>query len=146
MTMTALGTWNGSPILQWHRNFLGRKMSITGTEPTPWGLIQWALTGLATATASAIAFSWRLIRRVDSVESAFGAHSRICRSSATANEAAILRLTERLQQVHDDQFRIRETIGSLPTRSELRDVEDRIVEQLSMLASRLDRTLERRDS
>ena len=121
-------------------------MSITASDSTPWGLIQWILTGLTTATVSAIAFVWRLARRVDSVESAFEAHSRVCDSTSKANEAAMLRLAERLEQVHEDHFRTRETIGSLPSRNELREVEDRIVEQLSILTGRLDRALERRDS
>jgi hypothetical protein len=73
-------------------------------------------------------------------------HSRICDSNSAAYEATMLRLTERLQQVHDDHCRIRETIGSLPSRTELREVEDRIVEQLSILTNRLDRALERREA
>jgi hypothetical protein len=79
------------------------------------------------------------------VESAFGAQSQLWNSNAAATEASLLRLADRLQQVHDDHSRIRETVGSLPTRSELRDVEDRIMEQLSGLVARVDRTLERRD-
>ena len=50
----------------------------------------------------------------------------------------MLRLGERLTQMHDDYFRLRERIGALPTRSELRDIGDHLAERLTSLADRLD--------
>jgi hypothetical protein len=41
----------------------------------------------------------------------------------------MLGLGERLTQMHDDYFRLRETIGALPTRSELRDIGDHLAER-----------------
>jgi hypothetical protein len=119
-------------------------MSVSTSDLAPWGLIQWIVTGIATILASAIAFVWRLSQRVEGFEATLEAHSRVCDIATAANEAAILRLVERLQQIHDEHFRLRETIGALPSRGELRDVELRIVEQVSTLAARLDRALERR--
>jgi hypothetical protein len=80
--------------------------------------------------------------RVDRFETALATQTRFW----DANEAATLRLSERLAQVHDDHFRMREAIGALPTRGDLRDLEDRVVEQLSALSGRLDRSLERRET
>jgi hypothetical protein len=57
-------------------------------------------------------------------------------------EAAMFRLGERLTQMHDDYFRLRETIGALPTRSELRDIGDHLAERLTSLADRLDRAID----
>jgi hypothetical protein len=54
----------------------------------------------------------------------------------------MLRLTERLTQIHDEYFLLRETLSGLPTRSDLRDLEDRVVEQLTALAARLDRAFD----
>ena len=51
----------------------------------------------------------------------------------------MLRLGEQLTQMHDDYFRIRETIVALLTRSELRDIGDHLGERLTSLADRLDR-------
>ena len=57
----------------------------------------------------------------------------------------MLRLAERQAQVHDDNSRIREAVGALPTRSDLRDLEDRLIELLSALSGRVDRSLEKRE-
>ncbi len=54
----------------------------------------------------------------------------------------MLRLGERLTQMHDDYFRLRERIGALPTRSELRDIGDHLAERLTSLADRLDRAID----
>lgn len=123
----------------------GFALSMTPSDPAPWGLIQWGVTAISTALASAFAFGWRLSHRLATVESALGAQGQIWDAGSSAVEATLLRLAERLQQVHDEHSRIRETVGTLPTRSELRDVEDRIIEQLSGLTARVDRTWERRD-
>ena len=111
-------------------------MSINGSDSPPWSFIQWSGTALATALASSIAFVWRLSQKVEKFEAELEAQGRVGKASSEAAESAIVRLTEKLERVHDDHYRIRETIGALPTRSELRDAEDRITEQLSTLASR----------
>ena len=120
-------------------------MSITTPISTPLGFIQWAVTGIATIVVSSLAFVWGLAIRVDRFEALLAAQSRCWDAKASASEAAMLRLTERLQQVHDDQFRIREAMGALPTRTDLRDLEDRVIEQLGVLGGRIDRSLEKRE-
>jgi hypothetical protein len=54
----------------------------------------------------------------------------------------MLGVASRLTQMHDDHFRLRETIGALPTRSDLRDIGDRLAERLTSLADRLDRAID----
>jgi hypothetical protein len=61
-----------------------------------------------------------------------------------ATESAFIRLMEGLAQLQDDHYRLRETIGGLPSRSDLRDVEDHIGERIETLAARVDRALEKR--
>jgi len=121
-------------------------MSISSTMPAPWSFIQWAVTGIATILVSSLAFVWRLATRVDRFEASLATQVRYWDVSASASEAAMLRLAERLAQVHDDHFRTREAVGALPTRSDLRDLEDRVVEQIAALAGRLDRLLENRET
>jgi hypothetical protein len=121
-------------------------MPIVSTISAPWSFIQWAVTGIATLLVSALAFVWRLAIRVDRFESSFATQTRVWEANSSATEAAMLRLAERLAQAHDDHFRIRETMGTLPTRSDLRDLEDRVIEQLAALAARLDRSFEKREN
>ena len=120
-------------------------MSIVSTMSAPLSFVQWAVTGIATILISSLAFVWRLAIRVDRFESSLATQSRFWEANMSASEAAMLRLAERLAQVHDDHFRIRETMGTLPTRSDLRDLEDRVIEQLAALAVRLDRSFETRE-
>ena len=118
------------------------QVSISPSEAVPLGFVEWILTGAATAIASGVAFMWRLMRRIDRVETSLAAQSENWEGRAAASEAAMLRLAERLAQIHDDHFRVRETMSGLPTRSDLRDLEDRVIEQLTALAARLDRVLD----
>jgi len=122
-----------------------KNMSVGVSEVPPWGVLEWLITGAATVFASAIAFVWRLAQKITVFETDLEAQGRICAAGAEATDAALIKLVERLQQLHDDQFKLRETIGALPTRSELRDAEGRILEQLAEVVRRLDRSLERRD-
>ena len=117
-------------------------MSISPSEAVPLGFVEWIVTGAATVIASGVAFMWRLMRRMDRVETSLVAQTEIWEGRAAASEAAMLRLAERLAQIHDDHFRVRETMSGLPTRSDLRDLEDRVIEQLTALAARLDRVLD----
>jgi len=118
-------------------------MSIAPSESTPWGVVQWIFTGLATLLASGGAFLWRLMLRLEKLEAAQIRQRADLEATRSANEMAMLRLAERSAQVHDDHFRLRETIGALPNRSDLRDLEDRLAERLTSLADRLDRAIDR---
>jgi hypothetical protein len=117
-------------------------MPMPPPENPAWGFVQWSLTGLATLLASGGAFLWRLMQRLERLESAQARQRIDIDASRSASEAAMFRLGERLTQMHDDYFRLRETIGALPTRSELRDIGDHLAERLASLADRLDRAID----
>ncbi len=117
-------------------------MSIAPSESPTWSFVQWSLTGLATLAASAGAFVWRLLFRIEKWEAAQTQQRADLDDLSGAVDAALSRLTERAAQMHDDHFRLRETIGALPTRSDLRDLEDRLVERLNALGGRLDRAID----
>jgi hypothetical protein len=121
-------------------------MTLPVAGEPPWGFVEWTLTGLSTLSASAAAFVWRLMARIERMSSAID-HQRVdFDGERLANQAALIRLSETLAQAHDDHYRLRETIGALPTRADLRDVEDRIGERIAALAARFDRALEKRGS
>jgi hypothetical protein len=117
-------------------------MSISPSENTPWGVVQWAATGLITIAVSGGAFLWRLLMRLERLEAAQTRQRADLDATRSATDMALLRLAERIGQMHDDHFRLRETIGSLPNRSDLRDLEDRLAERLTSLADRLDRAID----
>jgi hypothetical protein len=117
-------------------------MSVAPTENPTWGVVQWGLTGLTTAIASAGAFLWRLLLRLEKLEAAQARQRLDLDVTRNAGDAAMLRLAERFAQMHDDHSRLRETIGGLPNRSDLRDVEDRLAERMGSLADRLDRAMD----
>jgi hypothetical protein len=117
-------------------------MSMPPSEDAHWGFVQWILTGLATLLASGGAFLWRLMQRLDKLESTQTRQRIDIDASRNASESAMLGLASRLTQMHDDHFRLRETIGALPTRSDLRDIGDRLAERLASLADRLDRAID----
>ncbi len=117
-------------------------MPVTPSEGASWGFVQWMLTLLSTFAVSAGAFLWRLLLRLEKLDDA-QARQRIEFEAARASgEAAMLRLAERFGQIHEDHFRLRETIGALPTRSDLRDLEDWLAERLTSLSDRLDRAVD----
>lgn len=117
-------------------------MSIAASENAPSGLVQWALTGLASLLVSGGAFLWRLMLRLEKLEATQTRQRVDLDASRSAGEAAMLRLTERIAQMHDDHSRLRETIGALPMRSDIRDLEDRLAERLMSLGERLDRAMD----
>jgi hypothetical protein len=84
---------------------------MNSPESPPWGFLQWAVAGLASIGASATAFVWRLMTRIHTLEIVVGQHQRDLDVSQSANESALLRLAERLALLHDDHYRLRETIG-----------------------------------
>jgi hypothetical protein len=111
---------------------------MNSAENPPWGLLQWAVAGLASVGASAAAFVWRLMARLYTLEIAVRQHQRDLDASQSANESALLRLAERLALLHDDHYRLRETIGSLPSRADIHDLEHRLGERMDSLAVRFD--------
>jgi hypothetical protein len=66
--------------------------------------------------------------------------------SQSANDSALLRLAERLALLHDDHYRLRETIGALPSRADIHDLELRLGERMESLAVRFDRAFDTRVS
>ncbi len=117
-------------------------MTIAPSENPPWGFVQWALTGLATLIASGGAFLWRLMLRLEKLEATQTRQHIDLEESRNAGEAAMLRLAERFAQLHDDHSRLREAMGALPTRSDIRALEDRLAERLMSLGERLDRAID----
>jgi len=117
-------------------------VSISPADTPPLTFLQWVATAAATALVSSVAFVWRLLSRIERVESSLANQSCVWEAKASASEAAMIRLAERLAQIHDDHFRLRENMSGLPTRNDLRDLEDRVVEQLASLTARLDRAME----
>lgn len=69
-------------------------------------------------------------------------HQRDLDVSQSANESPLLRLAERLALLHDDPYRLRETIGGLPSRADIHDLEHRLGERMDSLAVRFDRAFD----
>jgi hypothetical protein len=108
-----------------------------------WGFAEWVLTGLSTILASVAAFVWRLTLRLERIETALARHREDIDATRQSSETISLRLAERLSFLHDDHYRLREAIGALPTRADLRDLDVHIGERLDALAARLDRLIAR---
>jgi hypothetical protein len=117
---------------------------MNSPESPAWGFLEWAVAGLASIGASAAAFVWRLMTRLHVLEIAVRQHQRDLDVSQAANESALFRLAERLAQLHDDHYRLRETIGALPSRADIHDLELRLGERLDSLAVRFDRAFDPR--
>ena len=115
-------------------------MSVTiGSEPS-WGMVEWMATTLSTVGLGALAFVWRLTARFERASAAVKWQRGELAAAKQASEAADLRLAERLSQLHDEHCRLREIAASLPTRADLRDMEERLGERIDALAARMDRT------
>jgi hypothetical protein len=119
---------------------------LTPPENAPWGFLEWSVAGLASLGASAAAFVWRLMTRLHALEVAAQQHRHDLEAAQSGNESALLRLAERLALLHDDHYRLRETIGSLPNRSDIHDLEIRLGERMDALATRFDRAFDPRSS
>ena len=115
---------------------------MNSPENPPWGFLQWAVAGLASIGASAAAFVWQLMTRIHTLEITLRQHQRDLDVSQSANESALLRLAERLALLHDDHYRLRETIGALPSRADIHDLELRLGERMESLAARFDRAFD----
>jgi hypothetical protein len=108
----------------------------------PWGLLEWLLTLLSTGLVSGAAFVWRLELRMQKLETGQERHQDEIEAMRNANDATMLRLAERFSQLHEDHFRLREAMGAVPTRADLRDLEDRLTLRLSALSDRIDRAID----
>lgn len=117
---------------------------LTPPDNTSWGLFEWAVAGLASIGASATGFIWRLMTRLHTLEIAVRQHRRDLESAQSANETALFRLAERMAILHDDHYRLRETIGALPTRGDIHELEVRLGERMDSLAARFDRAMDPR--
>ncbi len=115
---------------------------MNSPESSPWGFVQWAVAGSTSLAASAAAFVWRLMTRLHTLEIAVRQHQHDLDVSQSANKSALLRLAERLALLHDDHYRLRETISGLPSRLDIHDLEFRLGERLDSLAVRFDRALD----
>ncbi len=115
---------------------------MNSPESPAWGFLQWAVAGLASIGASAAAFVWRLMTRLHTLESEVRQHRHDLDVSQSANESALLRLAERLALLHDDHYRLRETISGLPNRADIHDLELRLGERMDSLAVRFDRAFD----
>ena len=109
---------------------------MSPADNAPWGFLEWAVAALASIVASATAFVWRLMSRLHTLEIAVRQQRRDLDTAQSNNELALFRLAERLAMLHDDHYRLRETIGALPNRADIRDLELRLGERLDALASR----------
>jgi len=121
-------------------------MSLPTLGEPAWGFVEWTLTGLSTLAASAAAFVWRLMARVERMSLAIDHQRADFDADKQASQTGFARLAESLVQLHEDHCRLRETFAALPSRADLRDVEDRLGERLESLAARFDRALEKRGS
>jgi hypothetical protein len=107
-----------------------------------WGFIEWAATGVATLLASVGAFVWRLTLRLQSIEAALTRQRQDLDLTRQASDTAAQRLAERLELLLDEHHRLRESVVALPTRADLRSLDEHIGERLDALAARLDRALD----
>jgi hypothetical protein len=120
--------------------------SLTPPENASWGILEWFVAGLASVGASAAAFVWRLMMRLHTLEVAVRQHRHDLDVAQSGNESALLRLAERLALLHDDHYRLRETMGALPNRADIHDLEIRLGERMDSLAARFDRAFDPRSS
>lgn len=109
-----------------------------------WGAIEWAIAGVASIGASASGFIWRVMTRLHTLEIAVKQHRHDLDVAQSANETALFRLAERMALLHDDHYRLRETISALPTRGDIHELELRLGERMDSLASRFDRAMDPR--
>jgi len=84
--------------------------------------------------------------RLHTLEITVRQHQHDLDMAQSANESALFRLAERLALLHDDHYRLRETIGALPNRTDIHDLELRLGERMDSLAARFDRAFDPRQS
>jgi len=113
------------------------------TEP-PWSFVEWFVTGISTLVVSAAAFIWRLMARLERLSTSIDRQQLDLETYKDEAAGAASLLSERLAQLHDDHHRLREIMGALPRRADLRDLEVQIGERIESLAARFDRAIENR--
>jgi hypothetical protein len=128
----------------WPSGRNGLEVVVTPAENTSWGFLQWAVAALASIGASAAAFVWRLMMRLHTVEIAAQQQRHDLDAAQANNETALFRLSERLVTLHDEHYRLRETIGALPNRADIHNLELRLGDRLDSLVSRFDRAFDQR--
>jgi len=119
-------------------------MSLPAIGEPPWGFVEWLATGLSTLVVSAGAFFWRVMARLERMSVSIERQRADFDADKQSSQGAFVRLSETLAQMHEDHYRLRETIGGLPDKGDLRDLEERIGERIEALAARFDRALEKR--
>ena len=119
---------------------------MTPPTNTPWGFLEWFFAGMASISASAGAFVWRLMTRLNTLEIAVRQHRNDLDTAQSGNESALFRLAERLALLHADHYHLRETIGALPNRADIHDLELRLGERMDALAARFDRAFDPRST
>jgi hypothetical protein len=108
-----------------------------GSDP-PWGLVEWTVTGLSTAALGAATFVLRLATKLDRASTAIEWQKAEVAATKQAADAAVSRLSERIAELYQEHCRLREAAAALPTRTDLRDMEERLGERLAALAARID--------
>jgi len=83
-----------------------------------------------------------LMLRLETIEASLARQRQDLDATKQASEAALLRLADRVSLLRDEHYRLREAIGVLPTRADMRDLDEHIGERLDALTARLDRVLE----
>ncbi len=116
-------------------------MPISPTNEQGWGIVEWALSALATLAGSSAAFLWRLLARLDRVATNVERQRIDLEASKRASDDIHRQLWDRLTQLNNDHHRLRETIAALPTRGDLRQTEERINGRIETLVARIDRLL-----
>jgi hypothetical protein len=119
-------------------------MDLPAVSEPPWTFVEWLVTGISTLTVSAAAFVWRLMARLERLSTSVDRQRLDLETHKDEAAAATTLLSERLAQLHEDHHRLREIMGSLPRRTDLRDLEVHIGERIEALAARFDRAIEKR--
>jgi urease accessory protein UreF len=119
-------------------------MTFAIGNDAPWGIIEWTVTGLSTAALGAATFVLRLASKLDRASTAIEWQKTEVAAAKQAADAALLRLSDRIAELHDEHCRLREAAAALPTRTDLRDMEERLGERLAALATRIDGLLDDR--
>ena len=67
-------------------------MAIDANGNETWGLVEWALGGLATLVGSGLAFVWRMMLRIEKLESNQGRQRAELDTMRESSDGAMLRL------------------------------------------------------
>ena len=119
-------------------------MSLPIVSDPPWGLVEWGVTGISTLAVSAAAFVWRLLARVERMSVAVDRQRTELDRDKRESDLALDRLSARFAQIHTEHCQLQIALSALPTRGDLRDLDERIGERIDALAARIDRALEMR--